>query len=220
MYRIVFKSPFDICGALFGLFLLSPVLLIIAVLIRIQMGSPVLFKQERLGKNGKIFKIFKFRTMIDNAITMGTGLRTDAKDPRVTKIGNFLRKTSLDELPQLFNILRGEMSFIGPRPPMPYHPYKYEDYDETQKKRFLIRPGISGYAQVIYRTNASWEDRISMDVFYVENISFFFDLHITWLTIVSIISKRNIFPDENRIKDIDKELETNRPDDVTNSDKK
>ena len=192
MYQIVFKRPIDICGAFFGLILLSPILLIVVVLIRIQMGAPVFFKQERLGKNGKIFKIFKFRTMVDNAITIGSGLRMDEKDSRVTKLGNVLRKTSLDELPQLFNVLKGEMSLIGPRPPVPYHPYKYEDYDETQKQRFLVRPGISGYAQVKVRNNATWEERIVYDVEYVERIGFWFDLYLMLTTISITVRQKNI----------------------------
>ena len=134
--------------------------------------------------------------MVDHAITMGTGLRTGEKDPRITKIGRLLRKTSLDELPQLFNVLKGEMSFIGPRPPVPYHPYKYEEYDETQKKRFLVRPGISGYAQVKVRNNAPWDKRIVYDVEYVERIGFWFDLYLIYATIHVAVFQKNIYSDK------------------------
>ena len=212
MYRTVFKRFFDICGALVGLILLSPILLIVAVLIKIESKGPVFFKQERLGKSGKIFKIFKFRTMVDNAIAVGMGLRTDKNDPRITKVGHILRKTSLDELPQLFNVLKGEMSFIGPRPPVPYHPYKYDDYDETQKKRFLVKPGISGYAQVKVRNNATWDERIVYDVEYVERIGFWFDFYIFFATISVTIRQKNISSSGRKKQEIIAQHEKKRED--------
>src|SRR5699024_4264338 len=110
--------------------------------------GPVIFKQRRLGRNGKEFTIYKFRTMINNAENQGMGIKTFVGDDRITKIGVVLRKTSLDELPQLINVLKGDMSFVGPRPPVPYHPRKYEEYNDVQKKRFKVRQGITGYAQV------------------------------------------------------------------------
>ena len=128
MYAKYVKRLCDIILSVCLLIGLGPLMVIIAIIIKIDSTGPIVFKQERLGKNGEVFKVYKFRTMIDNAIKLGSGLRTEAGDSRITKIGNILRKTSLDELPQIFNILKGEMSFIGPRPPVPYHPYTYDNY--------------------------------------------------------------------------------------------
>lgn len=190
------KSILDTFFALIGIILLFPILIIISITIKINSRGPVLFLQERLGKKGKVFHIYKFRTMVDNAINLGTGLRTDENDTRITKVGNILRKTSLDELPQILNILKGEMSFIGPRPPVPYHPRKYEDYLFKQKKRFLIKPGISGYAQVILRNKGTWDERIELDIEYVEKMSFKFDIYILFKTFTTIIKKENIYLSE------------------------
>jgi len=190
------KRFLDIIISFIALVILSPVFLIISLLILIESRRPIIFTQERLGKNGKVFKIYKFRTMVVGAINMGKGLRTDEDDKRITKIGKILRKTSLDELPQLINVLKGDMSIIGPRPPVPYHPYKYEDYDSTQKKRFLIRPGITGYAQVMVRNAATWDERIKYDVYYYENLNFLFDIKIFLKTIKTVLSRKNIYPDK------------------------
>ncbi|NLO76215.1 MAG: sugar transferase, partial [Clostridia bacterium] len=169
------KCILDFIFALSAILVIWPILLIIAILIKLESKGPVFFLQERLGRNGSVFKIYKFRTMVDGAINLGSGLRTDEGDPRITKVGSFLRKTSLDELPQIFNILRGEMSFIGPRPPVPYYPRKYEDYSIEQKRRFMVRPGISGYAQVVLRNSGTWDERIKLDLEYVDRMSFLFD---------------------------------------------
>ena len=205
MYNNFIKPLLDWSSAFVLILLLWPLFLLVAVLIKLESRGPVFFRQERLGKNGRIFKIFKFRTMVDNAIEMGTGLRACANDPRVTKVGQILRHTSFDELPQLFNILRGEMSFIGPRPPVPYSPYQYEDYTETQRKRFLVKPGISGHAQIAFRNNAAWNDRIEYDVKYVEDISFLGDVRIAFLTIFVVIANKNLYPNEECIKQLDQE---------------
>lgn len=167
-------------------------MIIIILLIKSTSEGPVFFKQERLGKNGKVFKIIKFRTMIDNAEQIGTGVITFENDPRITKVGSFLRKTSLDELPQLINVLKGDMSIVGPRPPVPYHPKKYEEYSEYEKKRFNVKPGITGYAQVNGRNNLTWEQRINMDVYYVDNRSFLLDLKIIILTMVKVLKREDI----------------------------
>lgn len=203
------KCIIDFVLALVGLIVISPLLLIIAILIKLESKGPVFFLQERLGQNGKVFKIYKFRTMVDGAINMGSGLRTDEGDPRITKVGNILRKTSLDELPQLINVLKGEMSLIGPRPPVPYHPRKYEEYSNEQKKRFKVKPGISGYAQVILRNSGTWDERIVYDVEYVEKMSLRFDLYIFFKTIYSVIKKENIYLSEEAKKDIPKEIKAN-----------
>lgn len=187
------KRILDIVFSLAALIMLSPILIIISILIPINSNGPIFFAQERLGINGKVFVIYKFRTMIVGAINLGQGLKTGEGDERVTKFGTFLRKTSLDELPQLINVLKGDMSIIGPRPPVTYHPYKYEEYDSTQKKRFLLRPGISGYAQVMVRNAASWDERIKYDVYYYENLSLLFDIKIFFKTIKTVLSKKNVY---------------------------
>ena len=205
MYNNFIKPLLDWLFAFMFILLVWPLFLLVAVLIKLESRGPVFFRQERLGKNGRVFRIYKFRTMVENAIEMGTGLRACVNDPRITKVGHILRKTSFDELPQLFNILRGEMSFIGPRPPVPYSPYQYEDYTETQQKRFLVKPGISGYAQIIFRNNAAWNDRIEYDVKYVEDISFLGDVRIVFLTILVVIANKNLYPNEECIKQLDQE---------------
>ena len=188
-----FKCITDFLFALLGLLIIWPLLLFIALLIKLESEGSAIFRQERLGQKGKVFKIYKFRTMVDGAINQGSGLQTYEGDPRITKVGNLLRKTSLDELPQLFNILKGEMSFIGPRPPVPYHPYEYEEYTQKQKKRFIVRPGISGYAQVVLRNSGSWEERIQLDVKYVEKMSLWFDLYLLIKTILVLIKREDVY---------------------------
>lgn len=187
------KCIIDFILALVGLIMLSPLFLIIAILIKIDSKGPVFFLQERLGKDGRVFKIYKFRTMINGAIKMGSGLRTDEGDSRITKVGNILRKTSLDELPQIINILKGEMSIIGPRPPVPYHPRKYEEYSVEQKRRFTVRPGISGYAQVVLRNSGTWDERIELDLEYVDKMSLSFDLYIFFMSILVVLKRKNIY---------------------------
>src|SRR5699024_9094602 len=182
----------DFICSLVMIIILLPLFFLIGLSIKIEDKGPMFFKQDRLGKEGKIFKIYKFRTMIVNAEKVGTGLSTFEGDSRVTKIGRFLRKTSLDEIPQLINILKGDMSFIGPRPPVPYHPRKIHDYNKQQKLRFNVRPGISGYAQVKGRNSLTWDERIEYDIQYVKNQSFFLDFKIAVLTVVKIFKREDI----------------------------
>ena len=147
-----------------------------------------------LSKDGKVFKIIKFRTMIPNAEKIGDGLKVKTEsDNRITRIGKILRKTSLDELPQLINVINGEMSIVGPRPPVTYHPHKYEEYREEQKIRFKVRPGITGLAQVRVRNSASWDERIKIDIEYVDKISFTMDIKIVLKTVVKVFKKDNIY---------------------------
>lgn len=190
---IVLKRIMDFTISLLAMIILAIPLLIIGILIKIESKGPILFLQERVGKDGKIFNIYKYRTMVDDAINLGTGIRTSENDPRITKMGNFLRKTSLDEVPQIINILKGEMSIVGPRPPVPYHPRKYEDYNDFQKKRFEVLPGITGLAQVVLRNSASWDERIVLDVEYVERISFKLDVSIFFKTIFTVLRRDNIY---------------------------
>ncbi|MFQ9695965.1 MAG: sugar transferase [Zhenhengia sp.] len=195
MYAKYTKRLLDIILAICLLIGAWPFMIIAAIAIKIESPSgPVLFKQERLGKDGKVFKVYKFRTMIPNAIAVGTGIRTQEGDSRITKVGNFMRKTSIDEIPQIFNVLAGDMSFIGPRPPLIYHPYTYENYSDEQRLRFTVRPGITGLAQMKYRNSVPWDDRIVEDVKYVRNMSFKLDVQIFLGTIGTVLLSKNIYP--------------------------
>lgn len=193
--NLFFKRCIDFFGSCIGIIILSPLFIVIAVLIKISSEGSVFFFQERLGKDGKTFKIMKFRTMIVNAEYIGDGLKVkEGSDPRITKIGRFLRKTSLDELPQLFNTLGGSMSLVGPRPPVTYHPYKgYENYPDWAKRRFEMRPGITGLAQVTVRNSATWEERIKIDNEYVENFNVFFDIKILFMTVLRVLKSEDIY---------------------------
>jgi len=184
MYKII-KRLFDVLISAFGLILLLPLLVIVALMIKFTSKGPVIFKQERLGKNGSVFKIWKFRTMVVGAEKQG--VYESKNDARVTGIGRILRKLSLDELPQFVNILKGDMSIIGPRPTLTYHPWPLEDYTDFQRKRLNVRPGVTGYAQVNGRKNVEWNERIKLDVYYVENISFWLDTKIFFKTIKNIL---------------------------------
>ena len=163
-------------------------LLLVALIIKIDSKGPALFKQERLGMNGKVFKIYKFRSMIVNAEKQGSGVYSGKNDSRVTRVGKIIRATSIDELPQLVNILKGEMSFVGPRPALTYHPWSFEGYTEEQKKMFNVRPGVTGWAQVNGRKEVEWPRRIEMNVWYVENMSLWLDVKIFFRTIIKVLS--------------------------------
>lgn len=195
--NLFFKKILDIIGSFLGIVFLSPLLLIIAILIKIDSNGPVFFKQDRLGKNGVTFKILKFRTMVNNAEKIGDGLSIKSKsDSRITKIGSFLRNTSLDELPQLFNVIKGDMSIVGPRPPVTYHPYKgYENYPEWAKKRFKMLPGVTGLAQITVRNSVSWEKRIEWDVKYINSFTFLKDIQIIFKTILKLFKSEDIYMD-------------------------
>ncbi len=188
IYRI-FKRTMDLLISLIGVILLLPLFIIIATLIKITSKGPIIFKQDRIGKNGKIFKIYKFRSMVVGAEKKG--VYEAKKDKRVTKIGKFIRKTSIDELPQFFNIIKGDMSIIGPRPTLTYHPWKYEEYTEEQLKRFNVRPGVTGWAQVNGRKDVEWNKRIELDIYYVNNISFKLDLKIFLKTIINVLKMKD-----------------------------
>ncbi len=186
MYRRFFKRFIDISVSLVAVIILALPMLIVALAVKLQDGGPAIFKQERLGKGGKSFYIYKFRTMVLNAEK--GGVYSDNNDPRITKIGNILRKTSLDELPQFFNILKGDMSFIGPRPPLTYHPWPITEYTEEQFKMFDVRPGITGWAQVNGRKAVEWNRRIELNVWYVENVSLALDLKIIFMTVFKVLT--------------------------------
>lgn len=188
MYKKFFKRFFDICLAFIGIVLTAIPMMLVAVLIKIDSPGEVLFKQQRIGYKGQVFNILKFRTMCVGAERIGSGVYSGKDDSRVTKIGKLLRATSIDELPQFFNILRGDMSFIGPRPPLTYHPWPIEEYTTQQLKMFDVRPGISGWAQVNGRKDVEWNRRIELNVWYIENLSFLLDLKILFLTFFKVLT--------------------------------
>jgi lipopolysaccharide/colanic/teichoic acid biosynthesis glycosyltransferase len=180
------KRLVDMTGACFGFLLLSPVLAILVILVRLKLGSPVFFRQTRPGFYGKPFRLLKFRTMIDARDTQGQ-LLPDAR--RLTRFGHFLRVTSLDELPELFNVLRGDMSLIGPRPLL----MKYlEHYTPEQMRRHEVKPGITGWAQVNGRNAITWEEKFKLDVWYVDNRSLWLDMTIIFMTIWKILKREGI----------------------------
>lgn len=180
------KRAMDVSGALFGLIFLSPLFLATALLVRYRLGVPVLFKQERAGREGKPFTIYKFRTMTDDRDEKGD-LLPDEK--RLTRFGAFLRSTSIDELPELWNVLKGEMSLAGPRP---LHTRYIPRYSTEQARRLEVRPGITGWAQVNGRNVLSWEDRFRMDTWYVDNANFFLDIKIICLTVLKVLKREGV----------------------------
>lgn len=185
-YERFVKRPIDIVCALAAIIVFFWLYLIVAVLVRVKLGSPVLFKQERPGKNEKIFNLYKFRTMTDERDENGELLPDDV---RLTKFGKFLRSTSLDELPEAFNILKGDMSVVGPRPLLvQYLPL----YNEKQHRRHEVRPGLSGYAQVNGRNSVTWEEKFNLDVEYVDKITFTGDVKIVFDTVVKAIKREGI----------------------------
>lgn len=208
VFSLFIKRLIDLLGSLVGIIVISPLLLFIALSIKTTSKGPVFFKQERLGKNGEKFKIIKFRTMIIGAEKIGTGIFVKTgEDNRITAIGKLLRATSLDELPQLFNVLIGDMSLVGPRPPLPHHPYKYKKYSNYQRKRFDMKPGMTGLTQVTVRNSVSWEERIPIDVKYVEEFNIWLDIQILLKTILKMSKKESIYtnntlPTEKKSSDI------------------
>jgi len=189
-FQKIIKRVIDFLGALIGLIFLSPLLLILAILIKLDSPGSVFFRYERIGKGGNKFKPFKFRTMVRGAIEAGLGYNISEGDERITMIGRFIRKWGIDELPQLIDVLRGEMSLVGPRPTFQYQVEKYNDF---QKKRLLVKPGITGWAVVHGRNLLSWEERIKYDVWYVENWSLWLDFKILFKTISLIIFRRGAY---------------------------
>ncbi|WP_280922266.1 sugar transferase [Ammoniphilus resinae] len=200
MYRRFIKRPMDFLLSLIAIIVLSPVLLAVAILVRVKLGSPVLFMQKRPGLNEKIFTMYKFRTMTDERDENGELLPDSV---RLTKFGRFLRSTSLDELPELFNILKGDMSVVGPRPLIiRYLPF----YTENEKLRHSVRPGLSGLAQISGRNHLNWEERLATDIEYVTNISFYLDIKIILKTIIKAFKREGVVViDKAPLKDLDVE---------------
>lgn len=180
------KRAIDIAVSFAGLVLCVPLFVVVAVLIKLDSPGPVFFRQERIGKGGRPFYPFKFRTMVQNAERMGLGYNTAVDDPRITRVGRVLRNWGIDELPQLINVLKGEMSLVGPRPTLRY---QVEKYDAFQRRRLEVKPGITGWALVNGRNRLSWEERIKLDVWYVDNWSLWLDVKILlktlWVVLVT-----------------------------------
>lgn len=189
MYRKFLKRFFDIIFSLCLIIILSPIIFITYLMIIVFLGTPAVFKQKRPGYNEKIFTIYKFRTMVEKKDAFGDLL---PDEQRLTRFGNFIRKTSLDELPQLFNVFMGDMSFIGPRPLLVEY---LSLYDNNQKKRHHVRPGITGWAQVNGRNAISWEEKFELDQYYAENMNFFLDIKIFFLTIYKVLKRTDISSD-------------------------
>lgn len=187
IYPLV-KRTFDVCFASITSLLLSPILIVTAAIIKIDSKGPVIFKQQRLGRDGKPFWIYKFRSMTVGAEKQGTGVYSGKGDSRITRVGKIIRATSIDELPQLLNIIKGEMALIGPRPALTYHPWPYEQYTEHQKHMFDVRPGITGWAQVNGRKEVPWPERIELNIEYVNKMSFAMDAKIFFLTIYKVFT--------------------------------
>jgi lipopolysaccharide/colanic/teichoic acid biosynthesis glycosyltransferase len=184
------KAMIDQILAWLVLIILSPFFWLIAGLIRLETIGPAFFRQERIGKDGRPFVAYKFRSMVDHAASMGLGLNVAVNDARITRMGRFLRHTSLDELPQVFNVLQGEMSLVGPRPTLAYQVAAYNDF---QRRRLLVKPGITGWAQVNGRNAIPWEERIKLDVWYVDHWSLRLDLLILGRTLKTWVRKEGLY---------------------------
>jgi len=191
MYKLFFKRIIDIFLSLIFILLFWWLYIIIAILVRKKLGSPVIFRQKRPGLNEKIFTMYKFRTMADKKDENGNLLPD--KD-RLTKFGKFLRSTSLDEIPELWNVIKGEMSLVGPRPLLISYLAKYNEYE---KRRHEVRPGITGWAQINGRNNTTWADRFKNDIYYVENVSFLLDIKIVTQTFLKVIRRKDINQSED-----------------------
>lgn len=201
MQYIDVKDKLDIGIALFGLLITLPLLIIIGIVIKLDSPGPIFYKQKRLGLHGKVFYIYKFRSMYLGSEKKG--VYEIKGDQRVTRVGRIIRRTSLDEIPQFINILRGEMSLIGPRPPLTYHPWAYDKYTKKQKIMFEVKPGITGLAQINGRKEVEWNRRIEMNVEYVNRISLILDLKILIKTMIKVFMKEGIY---NTRKTVNKEL--------------
>ncbi len=186
IYERGIKRVLDFTFALIGLILAAIPMGIVAIAIKMESRGPVIFKQDRIGYKGKVYKMYKFRSMCVGAEK--GGVYSDNTDTRVTRVGKFIRATSIDELPQLVNVLKGDMALIGFRSPLTYHPWPWDEYTEEQKKMFNVRPGITGWAQVNGRKTVEWNRRIELNVWYAEHVSFLLDLKILFLTVYKVLA--------------------------------
>jgi len=186
----VIRRAIDIVVAATALLLTAPLLLICAVAIKLDSPGPVFYSQLRVGKDGRTFWLLKLRTMVEGAERIGAGLRVEEGDPRITRVGRILRRTSLDELPNLINVLRGEMTLIGPRPTIPEQVARYTP---RQRLRLTVKPGITGWAQVNGRASLPWSERIELDLYYIEHRSLALDLEILWRTVAMVVAGKGIY---------------------------
>lgn len=193
LYRDYVKRIIDLSIAIPVLIVAAIPMAITALAIKMDSPGPVIFEQERLGKGGKVFKMLKFRSMVVNAEHMGSGVYSGKGDARVTRVGRIIRATSIDELPQLINVLRGDMSLLGPRPPLTYHPWPIQEYTEEQLHMFDVRPGFSGWAQIHGRKDVEWHHRIELNVWYVQHVRFFLDVKIFLMTIFKVLGNADNF---------------------------
>lgn len=200
-YRDYIKRVIDLLIAIPVFVVVFLPMIMIGIVIKLDSPGPVLFKQKRIGKDGKVFSMLKFRSMCVGAETKGSGVYSGKDDARVTKVGRIIRATSLDELPQLINVLRGDMSLLGPRPPLTYHPWPIEDYTEEQLHMFDVRPGFSGWAQINGRKDVEWHHRIELNVWYVRHVRFSLDVKIFFRTIFKVLTNAD---NENKGKTLDK----------------
>lgn len=203
MYRKFVKRSIDIVFGLIGLPFFCLFFIVLAPIIYLTDRGPVFYSAQRLGKNGKTFKMYKFRSMKVNApdIRNADGSTYNGpNDPRVTKIGRIMRKTSLDETPQILNVLKGDMSFVGPRAFLSTNKLSYEQMDPKRRKRLTVRPGITGYSQAYYRNSIGLDEKIEYDCYYVDHISFLMDLKIVFKTVVSLLKHENIYSDSPKKK--------------------
>ena len=188
MYKAFLKRFIDVSVALLGLIILAIPMFIVAIVIKLESKGPAIFKQERVGKDGKVYWMYKFRSMCVGAEQQEGGVYCVKGDKRVTKVGKFIRATSIDELPQFVNILKGDMSLIGPRPVLTYYPKQWEEYTEEELKRFDVRPGVTGWAAVHGRKTNTVEARFAYDNYYVDNLSLWLDIKIIFMTIKAVFT--------------------------------
>lgn len=194
MYYFI-KRILDTIIACVMLIVISPILLIVAIAVKLDSKGPAIFKQDRIGKDFKPFKMYKFRSMVVNAQNMGTGVYAFAGDPRITKVGRIIRKTSLDELPQLWNIIKGDMAFVGPRAPVVGHFPKWEELNDAYKRRFTILPGITGLAQVTGRNELPWDEKVYYDNIYIDKIKTYnilYDIKMWFMTFIRVLSMSDV----------------------------
>lgn len=185
----------DTIIALIALIVLSPILLIVALAICLESKGGAIFKQKRIGLNGKPYDMYKFRSMVKNAQNMGTGVYSFEGDPRITKVGHFIRRTSIDELPQLWNIVKGDMAFIGPRSPVVGHFPEWNTLNDAYKRRFTVLPGISGLAQCVGRNDFSWDEKVVWDNIYIDNVSKYYilyDIKMWFMTFARVFSMSDV----------------------------
>lgn len=187
-YERLVKRPLDVAIAATALVALSPVMLATAAAVRLETPGPAIFRQRRLGLYGQEFDIYKFRSMVQGAEHTGSGVYSGKGDARVTKVGRIIRATSIDELPQLVNILKGDMSLVGPRPPLTYHPWSIDEYTSEQLRMFDVRPGVTGWAQVNGRKGVEWLKRIELNVWYVDHVSLLLDAKILLMTVLKVLA--------------------------------